>query len=139
MGVAIAAARTCIGLHARAVRAAPVATAGSSADSARPELHCLESARPCCDALTARVDCRQPADLGWTSARNAGDVRGHRRRPRGVRAVLAYSGLRSPGVRAAADTRAESRLAQLAAALPRGVQAVPSQQLGHRLDRALAC
>ena len=39
--------------------------------------------------------------------------------------MLAYSGLRQPGVRAAAATRAESRLAQPAAALPRGVQAVP--------------
>ena len=49
-------------------------TAGSwHADSARPELHCpgTESARPHRGALErpART-ARQPADLGWTSARN---------------------------------------------------------------------
>ena len=56
---------------------------------------------------------------------SAGDVRGHQRLPRGVRAVLACSGLRPPGVHAAAATRAESTRPQPAATLPRGVQATP--------------
>ena len=43
----------CTGLHA--VCTPPAATAGSCADSARPELHSLESARPRRRALTARA------------------------------------------------------------------------------------
>ena len=35
------------------------------------------------------ADIIQPADLGWSSARSAGDIRGHRRQPRQVCAVLA--------------------------------------------------
>ena len=39
--------------------------------------------------------------------------------------VLACSGLRPPGARTAAATRAKSRRPEPAAALPRGVQATP--------------
>ena len=121
-------------LHA--VRAAPAATAGSCADFARPEIHCLESARPCRDALTARADCRQPADLGWTSVRSAGDVHGHRR----------YVAARSPRgagllrANAAWSPRGLSHSRRVQAAGARSCTAVRSlgdtpQQLGHRMDR----